>query len=51
MKTFRLKEDELGQIADELKVMLPDGGVIVLQGDLASGKTTLVKVPGNNENA
>ena len=48
MKTFRLKEDELGQIADELKVMLPDGGVIVLQGDLASGKTTLVKAVAKN---
>ena len=42
MKTYRLGENELGPLADEITAMLPDGGVIVLQGDLASGKTTLV---------
>lgn len=43
MKTYRLSENELGQLSDVIMEMLPDGGVIVLQGDLASGKTTLVQ--------
>ncbi len=33
----------LGEVAETITAMLPDGGVVVLQGDLASGKTTLVK--------
>lgn len=43
MKRFILGEDELELMADEIREMLPDGGVVILQGTLASGKTTLVK--------
>ncbi|OCR95152.1 tRNA (N6-adenosine(37)-N6)-threonylcarbamoyltransferase complex ATPase TsaE [Campylobacter fetus subsp. testudinum] len=39
LKRFELGKDELDLIVKEL----PKSGVIVLQGDLASGKTTLVK--------
>ncbi len=35
--------DELDQINKEIKRLLPDGGIVLLRGDLASGKTTLVK--------
>jgi tRNA threonylcarbamoyladenosine biosynthesis protein TsaE len=38
-----LKEDELSQVCEVIRSKLPDGGVVILQGDLASGKTTLVK--------
>jgi len=38
-----LKLDELDVIAKEIESELPEGGVIILEGDLASGKTTLVK--------
>lgn len=38
-----LAEPDLGKIATIIKDHLPDGGVVVLQGNLASGKTTLVK--------
>ncbi len=43
MKTYCLSINELGELADVITTTLPDGGVVVLQGDLASGKTTLVK--------
>ncbi|MEA3372362.1 MAG: tRNA (adenosine(37)-N6)-threonylcarbamoyltransferase complex ATPase subunit type 1 TsaE [Campylobacterota bacterium] len=43
MKSYVLSEGELSQLADEIRTALPDGGVVILQGDLASGKTTLVK--------
>jgi tRNA threonylcarbamoyladenosine biosynthesis protein TsaE len=33
----------LVDISKEIKVLLPDGGIILLIGNLASGKTTLVK--------
>ena len=33
----------LPKIAETIKEMLPEGGVVVLRGDLAAGKTTLVK--------
>ncbi len=36
-------ENELEKVVDELKKRLPEGGVVLLQGDLGSGKTTLVK--------
>ena len=39
MKEFILSENELNVIFENL----PKNGVILLQGDLASGKTTLVK--------
>ena len=38
-----LKESELSKVCDKIKSKLPDGGVVILKGDLASGKTTLVK--------
>ena len=37
-------EHELKKVVDEIKKRLPEGGVVLLQGDLGSGKTTLVKV-------
>ena len=38
-----LAENEIYKVCDLLKSSLPKGGTIILQGDLASGKTTLVK--------
>jgi len=38
-----LKESELSRVCERIKTDLPEGGVVILQGDLASGKTTLVK--------
>lgn len=38
-----LKLEELDTIANEIKLLLPKGGVVILEGDLAAGKTTLVK--------
>ncbi len=35
--------DSLGDVAKEILRKLPDGGVVLLVGDLASGKTTLTK--------
>ena len=43
MKTLTLGKDELFQIYDLLLEYLPTDGVIILQGDLASGKTTLTQ--------
>lgn len=43
MSRLTVGEDGLGEVAETITAMLPDGGVVVLQGDLASGKTTLVK--------
>ena len=34
---------ESGLVVDKIKQTLPNGGVVLLKGDLASGKTTLVK--------
>jgi tRNA threonylcarbamoyladenosine biosynthesis protein TsaE len=36
-------KDELGDVVCKIKQLLPKGGVVLLKGDLASGKTTLVK--------
>ncbi len=38
-----LHENELLQVCEAIQARLPKGGVVILQGDLASGKTTLVK--------
>jgi len=38
-----LAENELSSVCERIKAQLPEGGVVILQGDLASGKTTLVK--------
>jgi len=43
VKTLTLGKDELSAIYDLLLDLLPEGGTVVLQGDLASGKTTLVQ--------
>jgi tRNA threonylcarbamoyladenosine biosynthesis protein TsaE len=43
VKEYILGVDELDVIAGEMVDRLPHGGVVVLQGDLASGKTTLTK--------
>ena len=34
---------EIKDVIQKIKEKLPDGGIILLKGDLASGKTTLVK--------
>ena len=38
-----LSLDEIQQLVSKIKDILPSGGIILLKGDLASGKTTLVK--------
>jgi tRNA threonylcarbamoyladenosine biosynthesis protein TsaE len=43
VKTFDLTLETLPAIADVITELLPEGGVVVLRGDLAAGKTTLVK--------
>ena len=43
MKTFILKLEELEVLAKEIQDSLPKGGVVILEGDLASGKTTLTQ--------
>jgi len=43
VKVFECRLDELGDIIGAVIDALPLGGVVVLQGDLASGKTTLTK--------
>lgn len=43
MKEFVLGLDELGVLVQEIQNELPNGGVVILQGDLASGKTTLTQ--------
>jgi tRNA threonylcarbamoyladenosine biosynthesis protein TsaE len=43
VQTLELGLEGLPRIAGLIKEMLPDGGVVVLRGDLAAGKTTLVK--------
>lgn len=43
MKEFVLDLEGLDVIAKEICNALPDGGVVILEGDLASGKTTLTQ--------
>ena len=43
MKIFTLGLDALDTLAKEIDESLPDGGVVILEGDLASGKTTLTQ--------
>ncbi|HFU74473.1 MAG TPA: tRNA (adenosine(37)-N6)-threonylcarbamoyltransferase complex ATPase subunit type 1 TsaE [Helicobacteraceae bacterium] len=38
-----LQKDALDPVLEWIKNALPNGGVVVLQGDLASGKTTLTQ--------
>ena len=42
MKKYRLKLDALDLLVDDLLAQMSEG-VVILQGDLAAGKTTLVK--------
>lgn len=43
MKTLQRGKNELGDVIGAIIDALPEGGVVVLQGDLASGKTTLTQ--------
>lgn len=40
---MKLSLNELTQVCERITKELPNGGVVVLQGDLASGKTTLTQ--------
>ncbi|HZF71360.1 MAG TPA: tRNA (adenosine(37)-N6)-threonylcarbamoyltransferase complex ATPase subunit type 1 TsaE [Sulfuricurvum sp.] len=40
---MKLTLDELAQVCERIVAELPQGGVVILQGDLASGKTTLTQ--------
>ena len=40
---MKLTLNELPQMCERITTALPQGGVVVLQGDLASGKTTLTQ--------
>ncbi|AFV97784.1 MULTISPECIES: tRNA (adenosine(37)-N6)-threonylcarbamoyltransferase complex ATPase subunit type 1 TsaE [unclassified Sulfuricurvum] len=39
----KLTLDELPQLCSDMTELLPQGGVVILQGDLASGKTTFTQ--------
>jgi tRNA threonylcarbamoyladenosine biosynthesis protein TsaE len=43
VKIFRLGIDELDTVVQAIEQALPKGGVVILEGDLASGKTTLTQ--------
>jgi tRNA threonylcarbamoyladenosine biosynthesis protein TsaE len=43
MREFTLSLDELELLAQEIEKALPKGGVVILSGDLAAGKTTLTQ--------
>ncbi len=43
LKEFLLSEKELFKLIDYIKYLAKENGVFLLRGDLASGKTTLVK--------
>lgn len=43
MSSFELGLEELDVIAKEIQSRLPQGGIVILQGDLAAGKTTLTQ--------
>lgn len=40
---MKLTQSQLAQLCDRITQELPNGGIVVLQGDLASGKTTLTQ--------
>ena len=48
IKSYTLKENELNTLIDELLGEFKNG-VVILKGDLASGKTTLVKAIAKNK--
>lgn len=39
----KLSIEALGELCSEITSLLPNGGVVILQGDLASGKTTFTQ--------
>jgi len=43
VKMFKLGIDELDTVVQAIEEALPQGGVVILEGDLASGKTTLTQ--------
>ncbi|MDR0761846.1 MAG: tRNA (adenosine(37)-N6)-threonylcarbamoyltransferase complex ATPase subunit type 1 TsaE [Campylobacteraceae bacterium] len=43
MLEFELKKSEIDTVAKAIAKLLPESGIVLLKGDLASGKTTLVK--------
>lgn len=43
MSEFTLAKEELSPVIEWIKNNLKEGGVVILQGDLASGKTTLTQ--------
>lgn len=43
MRQIKCGKEEIGRVVGAIMDALPHGGVVVLQGDLASGKTTLTK--------
>ncbi len=43
MKVFKLGLDALSTVAQEIQNQLPKGGVVILKGDLAAGKTSLTQ--------
>jgi tRNA threonylcarbamoyladenosine biosynthesis protein TsaE len=43
VKTFALGLDELETMAKAIEGALPHGGIIILEGDLAAGKTSLTQ--------
>ena len=42
MSEFILGLDALAELTKEVMSLLPNGGVVILRGDLAAGKTTFV---------
>lgn len=40
---IKLSRDQLPQLCEQIITILPHGGVVILQGDLASGKTTFTQ--------
>jgi len=40
---MKLSLEELPRLCSDITELLPQGGVVILQGDLASGKTTLTQ--------
>lgn len=43
MKTFTLGIEELETMVKEIERALPHGGIVILEGDLAAGKTSLTQ--------
>lgn len=39
----KLSIEELNEVCSEIIMQLPNGGIVILQGDLASGKTTFTQ--------